>query len=222
MTATAFDPAIEKYHLNELRIAQDASAPGHLLPHIPATCKSVLDIGCGAGQTLIASALPAGVAAWGVDPDARALALGRGLTDRVHFASARGEQLPFADGTFDMVFSRVALPYMNIPAALAEIARVMRPDGHLWLSLHPPAFALRTMSQAIRAGSLRGAVFPVYTLVNALSLRVANRQLLWPFGRRRYESVQTASGMKHALERARFTDVRIHRDKFFVATARLR
>lgn len=220
MTATAFDPAVEAYHLNELRIAQDASAPGHLLPHIPATCKAVLDIGCGAGQTLIASALPPGVTAWGVDPDARALALGRGLTDRVNFASASGEYLPFADGTFDMVFSRVALPYMNIPAALAEISRVLRPGGHLWLSLHPPAFAFRTMSQAIRAGSLRGTVFPVYTLVNAVSLRVANRQLLWPFGRRRYESVQTASGMKHALERARFKDVRIQRGRFFVATAR--
>jgi ubiquinone/menaquinone biosynthesis C-methylase UbiE len=219
MIAPAVDP-IAEYHLNELRIAQDASAPGHLLPPIPATCKAVLDIGCGAGQTLIASSLSPGVLACGVDPDASALALGRSLTDRVSFASAAGEHLPFGDGTFDMVFSRVALPYMDIPAALAEISRVLRPGGHLWLSLHPPAFAFRTMSHAIRTGSLRGVVFPVYTLVNAFSLQLANRQLQWPFGRRRYESVQTAAGMKRALEKARFKDIHVQRDRFFVASAR--
>jgi ubiquinone/menaquinone biosynthesis C-methylase UbiE len=220
MKAPAFDPTGAQYHLSELRIAQDASAPGHLLPPIPSTCKAILDIGCGAGQTLIASSLPLEVLACGVDPDTRALALGRALTDRVCFASATGEYLPFTDGTFDMVFSRVALPYMNIPAALAEISRVLRRGGHVWLSLHPPAFAFRTMSHAIRAGSLRRFVFPLYTLVNALSLHVANRQLLWPFGRRRYESVQTAAGMKRALQRAGFKDIRIQRDRFFVASAR--
>lgn len=219
MKAPASDPRAD-YHLQELRIAQDASAPEHLLPPIPATCKVVLDIGCGAGQTLIASALPSDVMACGVDPDAGSLALGRTLTDRVHFASASGEYLPFTDGTFDMVYSRVSLLYMHIPTALAEIARVLRPGGHLWLSLNPPSFALRRMSQAIRAGSVRGAVFSLYTLVNALSLQVANRQILWPFGRRRYESVQTTAGMKRALRRAGFKDIRIERNRFFVVNAR--
>ena len=220
MSAPAVDPTVAEYHLNELRIARDASAPGHLLPPIPDTCRSVLDIGCGAGQTLIASSLQVEVLACGVDPDARALALGRSLTDRVNFASAEGEHLPFSDGTFDMVYSRVALPYMNIPAVLAEISRVLRPGGHLWLSLHPPAFAFRTMNHAIRAGNLRALVFPVYTLVNAFSLLVANRLLLWPFGRRRFESVQTAAGMKSALRKARFKDIHVQRNRFFVASAR--
>jgi SAM-dependent methyltransferase len=219
MKGPALDPSAV-YHLQELRIARDPSAPEHLLPPIPATCRVVLDIGCGAGQTLIASSLPKEVLSFGVDPDIRALALGRTLTDRVHFASASGECLPFTDGTFDMVISRVSLLYMHIPTALAEISRVLRPGGHLWLSLNPPSFAFRRMGQAVRAGSLRSVVFSLYTLVNAVALHVANRQLLWPFGRRRYESVQTTPGMKRALQRAGFNDIRIERNRFFVVNAR--
>jgi len=180
----------------------------------------VLDIGCGAGQTLIASRLNEGVLACGVDPVAAALTLGRTLTDRVHFGAAMGESLPFANETFDLVFSRVALPYMHIPRALAEISRVLTPGGIVWLSLHPPKFALRTMRRAIRAGSVRAAVYPVYTLINGLLLHVLGRQIRWPLGRKRYESAQTAAGMRRALNRAGFIDARASHGQFFVVTAR--
>ena len=219
MTRAALDPELVQYHLSELQIAQDASAPGHLLPPIPAECRAVLDIGCGAGQTLIASRLNENVLACGVDPVAPALALGRTLTDRVHFGAAMGEHLPFANETFDLVFSRVALPYMNIPRALAEIFRVLRPGGTVWLSLHPPRFAFRTMGRAIRAGSVRATLYPVYTLLNGVLLHLLNRQIQWPFGRKRYESAQTAAGMRRALKRAGFTDPWISRDQFFVVRA---
>lgn len=219
MSQTAIDQEMEQYHLGELHIAQDASAPGHLLPLIPAGCQAVLDIGCGAGQTLIALRLPDNVLTCGVDPVTPALALGRSLTRRVHFGAAMGEALPFAADSFDLVFSRVALPYMNIPMALAEIARVLRPGGTVWLSLHPPRFAFRTMGRAIRAGNARAAVYPVYTLLNGVLLHVMNRQMQWPFGRKRYESAQTAAGMRRALNRAGLIDARISRGEFFVVTA---
>ena len=220
MSGATLDPEMVQYHLSELQIAQDASAPGHLLPPIPPGCRAVLDIGCGAGQTLIASRLDDGILACGIDPVASALALGRTLTDRVHFGAAMGEALPFAGGAFDLVVSRVALPYTNIPRALAEIFRVLRPGGTVWLSLHPPRFAFRTMGRAIRAGNLRAAVYPVYTLVNGLLLHAVNRQVQWPFGRRRYESTQTAAGIRRALKRAGFVEPRITRGRFFVVSAR--
>lgn len=220
-TTPALDPDLVQYHLSELQIAQDPNAPGHLLPPIPAGCRAVLDIGCGAGQTLIASRLAGDVLACGVDPVAEALALGRSLNPQLQLGAAMGEHLPFASGSFDLVYSRVALPYMHIPQALREIERVLRPGGTVWLSLHPPAFALRTMVRALRAGSVKGALFPLYTLLNALLLPLLDRQLRWPFGRRvRYESVQTAAGMRAALARAGFTGTRVTRGKFFVVTAR--
>jgi SAM-dependent methyltransferase len=219
MSETLSDSA-RSYHLEELRIARDPSSPAHLLPEIPSACRVVLDIGCGAGQTLIASDLPSEVLAFGIDPDKGALALGRTLSDQVHFASASGEDLPFTDGAFDMVISRVALLYMNIPRALAEISRVLRPGGRVWFSLNPPSFALQRMGAAIRAGSVRGFVFSLYTLANAFSLQISNRLLKWPFGRKRYESVQTTAGMKRSLQQAGFDDIRVERGRFFVVTAR--
>jgi len=37
--------------------------------------------------------------------------------------------MPFADGSFDRVISAIALPYMNIQKALAEIHRILVPGG---------------------------------------------------------------------------------------------
>ena len=212
---------IAQYHLDELRIARDANAPGHLLPPIPVGCRAVLDIGCGAGQSLIASSLGDDVLACGIDPDTTALALGRTLTSRVQFAAAVGEHLPYASRSFDLVFSRVALPYTDIPVALAEIARVLRPGGTVWLSLHPPRFAWQAVERAVRARSLKGTLFPFYVLANGMLLHVLGRQIRWPFGRSRHESVQTAGGITRALRRAGFADVRVTRNRFFVVTARL-
>jgi SAM-dependent methyltransferase len=220
MIPATIDPSLAEYHLSELQIARDNHAPGHLLPPIPPGCRAVLDIGCGAGQTLIASRLADDVFACGVDPDASALALGRTLTSRVHFGAAAGEHLPFAAQSFDLVFSRVALPYMDIPQALREINRVLRPGGRVWFSLHPPRFALRAMGRAMRSGSVRGMVFPFYTLLNGLALHLFDRQVRWTFGRRRFESNQTAPGMRHALTRAGFIGVDVGQGQFFVVTAR--
>jgi len=50
----------------------------------------------------------------------------RGITFRV----ADGEQLPFEDGSFDLVHSKDSLHHMDDPArALAEYRRVLRPRG---------------------------------------------------------------------------------------------
>ena len=213
-------PDTTEYHLSELKIAQDPNARGHILPTLPAHCQAVLDIGCGAGQSLIAMPLAPHQMACGVDPNEDALELGRKLTDRVQFAAATGEELPYANETFDLVFSRVALPYTNIPRALDEIARVLRPGGTVWLTLHGSDFLVRAIGSALRNRSPGGLVFSAFVLSNALLLHFAGRQFAWPFGNRRYESVQTSGGIKRAVRRAGLTDARIDRSQFFVVTAR--
>ena len=124
------------YHQGELEVALDARNPHRLVPQ-PGDATAILDIGCGAGQTLVAiGAVGRGV---GVDIDVAALRVAaRGpIGQPLKVAAAQGEHLPFAASAFDYVYSRVALPYMNIPVALAEMARVLQPEGHLWLALHP-------------------------------------------------------------------------------------
>lgn len=188
------------YHEGELRVALDARHPHRLVPQ-PGDATAILDIGCGAGQTLVAL----GVAgrSVGVDIDVAALRVAaRGpVGEPLRVAAAQGEHLPFASGAFDYVYSRVALPYMNIPAALAEMARVLQPGGHLWLALHPIAIP----AEQFRRGNLKGKVYALYTMLNGAWFHVTGRTLRLPGGM--CESIQTERGMRIALQRAGFRNV---------------
>jgi arsenite methyltransferase len=108
--------------------------------------ETALDVGCGRGLLLVAAArrLPRGKAV-GIDiwqaedltgnrPEA-ALENARleGVADRVEVRTADMRQMPFPDGTFDVVVSNVAIHNLYQPAererAVAEIARVLKPGG---------------------------------------------------------------------------------------------
>src|SRR5262249_18921537 len=117
----------EAYHRGELAVALDPSHPSHILPPPLEARQLVLDVGCGAGQTLIA-AYPDRVS-FGLDIDRAALKLGRSLTDRVHFVCARAEALPWPDNSFDLVTARVSLAYTDIGRSLQEIRRVLKSGG---------------------------------------------------------------------------------------------
>ena len=67
-----------EYHLAELALARATSDPRRILPDIPAGARRVLDIGCGAGQTLLACAAEDRRSV-GVDYDFEALRLGASL-----------------------------------------------------------------------------------------------------------------------------------------------
>src|SRR5688572_1452060 len=135
------------YHLGELSIARTPDDPRRIMPTIAKRYRSVLDVGCGAGQTLIANDLDADVAAVGVDLDHSALQLGIELDPRLRLVCAKGEELPFAGNAFDMVICRVALPLMHIRRSLTEMSRVLRPDGELWISLHPASMILAALKE---------------------------------------------------------------------------
>src|SRR5436309_9991177 len=109
-------------HLAELKIALDSNDRRSVNPaNIPAGAK-VLDVGCGAGQTLIVKCGER--YSFGIDIDFSALALGRTLTNQVGFVCGAAESLPFRDRSFEFVIARVSLPYTNILKSLREISRV--------------------------------------------------------------------------------------------------
>jgi SAM-dependent methyltransferase len=201
------------YHEAELRVARDATNPQRLVPD-PGKATRILDIGCGAGQTIIA--LGCGGHSVGVDIDLSALrhASTGAMGEPLRVAAATGEHLPFRSGAFDFVYSRVALPYMNIPVALAEMHRVLRAGGRLWLSLHPVAIPL----EQFQRGNLRGKLYAACTVANGCWFHFTGRTL--QFGRRVRESIQTERGMRLALARAGFSDVAFHRTaRHFTVTA---
>ena len=107
----------------------------HLAPHRPGT---VLDVATGTAGVAIALAAATEARITGVDISDAMLERGRervrtaDLSDRIQLQSARAEALPFPSESFDAVSFTYLLRYVADPAAtLAELARVIRPGGHM-------------------------------------------------------------------------------------------
>jgi ubiquinone/menaquinone biosynthesis C-methylase UbiE len=208
------------YHMLELEIARARDDPRRVAPVLINRCESVLDIGCGAGQTLIACEVTPTTFTCGVDIDQEALALGRRLSQQIAFVRASGERLPFSDGSFDVVISRVSLPYMRLPVALREIARVLKPGGQVWLTLHPISITIEGVARSLKERNAKNLAHQLYVIVNGLLFHFTGRQFSSPFNRAKCESFQTTRGIVRAMRAAGFDQVRPdHRGRIFVVTA---
>lgn len=65
------------------------------------------------------------------------------------------EELPFADGHFDAVSGQYALEYMDTAAALAQIHRVLKPDGRAQFVLHhADSLLVRSAKVSLREAEL--------------------------------------------------------------------
>jgi demethylmenaquinone methyltransferase/2-methoxy-6-polyprenyl-1,4-benzoquinol methylase len=98
--------------------------------------RNVLDVATGTAGVALMLSERTGASITGVDLTEPMLRHGRerisrrGKADRIRLLIARGEQLPFPDGTFDALTFTYLLRYVADPAAtLRELARVVRPGG---------------------------------------------------------------------------------------------
>ncbi len=200
-----------KYHLEELKIALDPSHPAHILPPRVSLGSRVLDLGCGAGQTLIA-AYPHHTT-HGLDIDLPILQLGQTLSGDVRFCCGRAEALPYREDAFDIVVARVSLAYTDIGQTLQEIRRVLKPGGRLWITLH----TWHTPWETAKRGNWRGKLFFSYIVANSLLFHLTQKQFCF-LGR--YESFQTQGGMLRALRSSGFEDLEVSRSRHFLIQAR--
>ncbi len=203
-----------EYHRRELAIAVDPSSPARCMPEILSKHKRILDVGCGIGQTLLAAQLPSDVEAYGVDCDMEAIEAGRRLAPtHVKLACVRGETLPFEDNYFDLVFSRVALPYMEIDKALLEMSRVLKGGGDIWLALHPTSMVLSRAKRSARDGNLKGVLSCIYILLNGALFNYFGIQLSF-LGHQ--ETFQTLGGIARAMKRAGLTCLPVQTPRHFI------
>jgi ubiquinone/menaquinone biosynthesis C-methylase UbiE len=102
----------------------------------------VLDVGCGTGNLLRATGKRhRHVELTGIDPDLKMLARAerkmRRLGLKARLDRGYAQELPFPDASFDRVFSSLMLHHLDTPSKdemLAEVRRVLRPDGVLVLA----------------------------------------------------------------------------------------
>ncbi len=99
--------------------------------------ETVMDIGCGSGATTapLAEAVGESGRVTGIDISETMLAAARercrGLA-QVHFENTDAQVHPFAEGSFDLLFSRFGVMFFSDPyAAFENLARSLRPGGRL-------------------------------------------------------------------------------------------
>jgi ubiquinone/menaquinone biosynthesis C-methylase UbiE len=167
----------------------------------------VLDLGCGSGHDLVGWGVTASDQVTGLDIDNTRLLLAKVRFCTRLYVQGDGECLPFRNESFERIISTVALPYMNIPKALAEACRILVPGGRLSVSLHPPSF---TVSELLHNALPKPipTIFRLYVFANGLFFHVTGRTR--GFLRGRTESFQTQRGMRIALKRAGFVHVSLH------------
>ena len=140
----------------------------------------ILDVGCGGGRTIqkLAALAPEGTVA-GVDYADGSIAASRSTNrrliaaGRVAIQQASAERLPYPDGEFDLVTAvETHFYWPNLPNALTEIRRVLKPGGTVLLVV-----------ESYAGGSHDGAHRLVMRVIGSTRLTVsAHRDLLTAAG----------------------------------------
>jgi ubiquinone/menaquinone biosynthesis C-methylase UbiE len=163
---------------------------------------TVLDVGCGQGIDLCEYAA-AGAHATGVDLTPRHVELARlhlaelGLQATVSEGDA--ERLPFADSLFDRASSNGVLHHTpDMPAALREMHRVLRPGGRATVIVYNRNSWHFWTTQVLERGILRGGLFRDHRLTSLLAdvERGDGRPLVRVYSRRQLMQMLSAAGFR--------------------------
>jgi ubiquinone/menaquinone biosynthesis C-methylase UbiE len=118
--------------------------------------RRVLEVGCGAGVDLARFA-KGGATVTGVDIAASAIELARKNFEqqrlRGGFHVANGEQLPFPDSSFDLVYAHGVVQYTADPRRLIEeCRRVLKPGSEAVFQVYNRVSWLNVLSKLMRVG----------------------------------------------------------------------
>jgi SAM-dependent methyltransferase len=128
------------------------------LDEVVARCaknKDILDYGCYDGWMLPRYEKLAPASISGLDISENAIAKARAnYGNKAKFYAGDAHEMPFPDGSFDLVVGRAILHHLDLDLALKEIRRVLRPGGAAVfvepLGDNPGAKLLRTLTPRAR------------------------------------------------------------------------
>lgn len=145
--------------------------------------ETVLDVGCGAGQELLPFLEKTDAFCVGVDAAeelgqvTHKVFLAKDFEKKAAFARSFGEKMPFADASFDVVLCRVAIPYMNNRQTIAEVARILRPEGVFLLKTHAPAFYFGMIKDRLKTLNPKQIAYPVICLTGGIFHSLTGKQM---------------------------------------------
>ena len=141
------DPVFFEKYSQMARSRQGLSAAGEwqtLEPLLPDFAgKEVLDLGCGYGWHCIYAAEHGARQVTGIDLSDKMLAVARQKTSapNVEYRCCAIEDADFADGSFDIVLSSLALHYVeDYVGVVQNVHRMLRPGGVFLFSCEHPVF----------------------------------------------------------------------------------
>lgn len=143
--------------MNPLRLTNELDL---LQTLVPLQGARLIEAGCGAAQLAreLLGRFPT-AEVFGIEVDERQLAKNRlNPAERLHFESAGAQAIPFGDASFDGALMLKSLHHVPMPLmdqALAELARVLRPGG--WLYVSEPVYA-GALNELIRPFNDEGVV----------------------------------------------------------------
>jgi SAM-dependent methyltransferase len=114
----------------------------------------VLDIGCGTGVPTLRLAELTGGQIVGLDSDREALEILRarvealGISDRIEIRAGFLEEIPFEDGSFDLLWCEGAVSALGFRESLRSWRRLLKPGGYL--VLHDEAGDVGGKSMVVR------------------------------------------------------------------------
>lgn len=107
---------------------------------LPLRALDIVELGCGAAQlarSLLDRFPDSRVTGLEVDERQHAKNLASPRRPGLHFVAAGAQAIPFGEASFDLVLMLKSLHHVPLPLlgqALGEVARVLRPGGHLYVS----------------------------------------------------------------------------------------
>lgn len=138
--------------------------------------KRVLEYGCGTGWITTQLAERGGaVTAFDISPEAvaqtRAALAARNLLSRCETVVMPGERLAYDDNSFDVAVGFAILHHLDLPLALSQLRRVLKPGGHAFfaepLASNPLIKAYRRLTPQYRT--------PDETPIDLMALRAQLR-----------------------------------------------
>jgi len=109
--------------------------------------------------------------------------------------------------------------HFEIPKALRELNRVLKPGGKLRISLHGWKDIRWILNGTIRAHPIKTSLFGAYAAMNSVFFHCTGTLIRYPLNRSRIMTFQTEKRMRRELQKAGFGAIQVLDSKFLVMEA---